>query len=724
MFFICAVPPIFASGYGWGCQSAYAKVYNSYYNFHCYLLRTELFMLPSDSSSSIQEKLDKLRETLRYHNHRYYVLDDPVIPDGEYDRLMELLKAIEAEYPERVTEDSPTQRVGAVPLKAFDEVHHQIRMLSLDNAFSDESVIAFNHRICERLKDTLPVEYTCEPKFDGLAVSLLYENGILVRGATRGDGSKGENITANVRTIGSIPLRLQGEDWPSRLEVRGEIYMPWDGFETLNEKSRRKGEKLFSNPRNAAAGSLRQLDSRITATRSLAMYCYDVGVVEGRELPKTHFEILQCLKQWGLRVCPEVRVVKGIDACTDYYRNMQEKRPGLAYGIDGVVFKVNTTKLQRQLGFVARAPRWAIARKFPAEEAITLLKGVDFQLGRTGVVTPVARLKPVFVGGVTVSNATLHNMDEIARLCLKVGDTVVVHRAGDVIPKITGVVLPERSDNATDIVMPKQCPVCDSDIERDEGEAAYRCTGGLVCPAQRKEHIKHFASRKAMDIDGLGDKLVEQLVSRHCIVNAADLFSLSREQLSGLERMGKKSADNLLNALHDSLHTTLGRFIYALGIREVGESTARSLALHFRSLDALRNASKECLEQVDDVGPIVAGHIYLFFRQEHNNKVIEQLLLAGVCWSDDAEMNHDQKKQPLAGEIWVLTGTLESMARDEGKALLQSLGAKVAGSVSAKTTRVLAGEKAGSKRIKAEKLGIDVIDEPAFKALLAQWEIL
>ena len=676
------------------------------------------------SQEDVEQEIQNLRQQINHHNHRYYVLDDPQISDAAYDQLLQRLKQLETDNPELITGDSPTQRVGAAPLKEFGQVLHEMPMLSLDNAFNEADLQDFNRRVKERLTATADIEYVCEPKLDGIAVSLLYEKGVLVRGATRGDGTTGEDITQNVRTIASIPLTLIGKGWPERLEVRGEIFMPKAGFEKMNARARAREEKIFVNPRNAAAGSLRQLDSRVTARRPLAMYCYSAGIVEGGSLPDKHADILNLFSQWGLRINPEMQAVTGIKACEDYYGQLAEKRQELPYEIDGIVYKVNNLALQKQLGFVARAPRWAIARKFPAQEEMTLLKDVEFQVGRTGAVTPVARLEPVFVGGVTVSNATLHNMDEIIRLDLKIGDTVIVHRAGDVIPKVVGVAHSCRpsDDQLRDIVMPDTCPVCDSEIEQDEGEAAARCSGGLYCSAQRKEAIKHYASRKALDIEGLGDKLVDQLVAKGLINTVADLYKLTVEQVSGLERMGKKSATNLTNALDRSRTTTLARFIYSLGIREVGEATARSLVSHYKELDAIRSACVDDLQTVDDVGPVVASHIEKFFRQPHNKEVIAELLEQGVTWAA-IEAPAEDVAQPLAGETWVLTGSLHSMTRDQGKEILQQLGAKVSGSVSAKTTVLLAGEKAGSKLTKAQNLGVKVISEDDFIALKADWGV-
>ncbi|WP_252176375.1 NAD-dependent DNA ligase LigA [Endozoicomonas sp. 4G] len=674
------------------------------------------------SLKDAEQQVQALRKQINDHNYRYFVLDNPIITDASYDRLMQQLKSVETDFPELITPESPSQRVGAEPLTAFGQIRHELPMLSLDNAFNEDDLNDFDRRVRERLDTDSAVEYACEPKLDGIAVSLLYEKGLLVRGATRGDGTTGEDITLNVRTIASIPLQLLGEGWPDRLEVRGEIFMPRDGFEQLNKRAKARDEKVFVNPRNAAAGSLRQLDPKVTAKRPLDMYCYGAGIVAGGELPDRHADILERFKTWGLRVNPELRVVKGAAACGEYFARMSEKRETLPYEIDGIVYKVNRLVQQQQLGFVARAPRWAIAHKFPAQEEMTLLKDVEFQVGRTGAITPVARLEPVFVGGVTVSNATLHNMDEVARLDLKIGDTVVIHRAGDVIPKVVRAIPERRPEDARAIELPERCPVCDSDVERDEDEAAARCTGGLYCSAQRKQAIKHFASRKAMDIDGLGDKLVDQFVEKGLVETVADLYKLEVDSVASLERMGKKSATNLVNALKVSQKTTLARFIYGLGIREVGEATAQSLVAHYRELEAIRSATVDQLQEVDDVGPVVAAHIETFFRQEHNREVIDELLKVGLHWEAEAEPEADAA-QPLADEVWVLTGTLHNMTRDEGKAILQKLGAKVTGSVSAKTTALLAGEKAGSKLTKAQNLGVRVVTEDEFVDLMQEWGV-
>ena len=674
------------------------------------------------TKSDPSQQINALREQLNEHNYNYYVLDEPAIPDAEYDRLMRELTALEQAHPQLITPDSPTQRVGGAPLGGFDEVAHERPMLSLDNAMSADEFAAFDKRVRDRLKTSDPVEYACEPKLDGLAVSLLYEAGLLVRAATRGDGQTGEDITQNVRTIRSIPLKLRGDDVPERIEIRGEVYMPLAGFEAYNERAREQGEKVFANPRNAAAASLRQLDSAITAKRPLDFCAYSIGIVsDDADLPDTHSGILQQLKVWGVPINEEMQVVSGAEAAQNFFEQLGEKRHQLSYEIDGTVFKVNSIALQEELGFVARAPRWAIAYKFPAVEQLTELLGVDFQVGRTGAITPVARLKPVHVAGVTVSNATLHNMDEIERLGVRIGDTVTVRRAGDVIPQIVGVVADRRPDDSQAIALPARCPVCDSHIERVEGEAVARCTGGLVCAAQRKEAIKHFASRQALDIEGLGDKLVEQLVSAGLIDSVGDLFSLTLEQVAGLERMAEKSAQNLLDALEKAKHTTLARFLFALGIREVGTVTAQNLAAHFGFLDRLMNASKDDLIAIRDVGDIMAEHIVNFFAEEHNREVIRQLREAGVTFDEKEPVQADEDA-PLAGKTAVITGTLSDMTRDDAKAALEALGAKVTGSVSAKTDFLVAGEKAGSKLTKAQGLGVQVLDEAAFKTMLAQYQ--
>ena len=668
------------------------------------------------NDASPEARAAALRERLERWNYEYHVLDQPTVPDAEYDRAMRELQALEAAHPALARPDSPTRRVGAEPLDAFASVRHEQPMLSLDNAFSDEEFEQFHRRVLDRLGEPeAELEFACEPKLDGVAVSLLYRDGALVRAATRGDGTTGEDITDNVATIRSVPLRLRGDGYPAELEVRGEVYMLHAGFAQLNREAAERGEKGFVNPRNAAAGSLRQLDSRVTARRPLQLCCYGVGQVSGGSLPETHWAIMQCLHGWGLRINSESALVTGVAGCFDYYRRLEARRGELPYDIDGIVYKINDLALRERLGFVSRAPRWAIARKFPAQEELTQLHAVEFQVGRTGAITPVARLEPVFVGGVTVSNATLHNLDEVERLGVMVGDTVIVRRAGDVIPQVVSVVADRRPADATPVVPPTACPVCGSAVEREEGGAVLRCLGGLVCAAQRMAALRHFASRRAMDIDGLGDKLVEQLVERGLVETVADLYSLRREELLGLERMGEKSADKLLAALEASKATTLARFLYALGIREVGEATARSLASHFGSYEALAAASEESLLAVDDVGPVVADHLRQFFDDPASQAVVSALREQGVHWPEAEATAADA---PLGGQTWVVTGKLESMNRDEASAALQALGARVAGSVSAKTHTVVAGPGAGSKLAKAEALAVPVIDEAAFLAFL------
>lgn len=647
-----------------------------------------------------------LCEQINQHNYQYYVLDDPLISDAEYDRLMRELETLEQEHPELVTPDSPTQRVGAAPHKDFPEVTHTIPMLSLANAFDEDEMLAFDKRVRDKLGLDV-IEYAAESKLDGLAITLMYENGKLINGATRGDGFSGEDVTSNVRTIRAIPLTLRGK-YPDVVEIRGEVYLSKQGFHELNESRMLNHEKLFANPRNAAAGSLRQLDPAITAKRPLRFYGYSVVVHAGGDYPNTQTGILKQIKQWGLPVTPDARAVKNIEGCFKYYQEMSQKRARLAYEIDGVVFKVNRLEQQEKLGYVSRAPRWAIAYKFPAEETTTRIKSIEVQVGRTGALTPVAKLEPVFVGGVTVTNATLHNEDEIHRKDVRPGDKVVIRRAGDVIPEVVRVVSKKRRKGSRPFSMPKSCPICGSDVERTEGEAIIRCPAGLFCSAQRIQAIIHFASRRAMDIDGLGDKLVEQLVENNLIETVADVYDLSEEQLSSLERMGHKSAANLINALEKSKQTTLPRFIYALGIREVGEATARNLAEHFASLDKIRKATPEELEQVIDIGPVVAQHIVRFFEAKHNNEVIDKLLSAGISWPQETGAAF---AKPLKGKTFVVTGTLETMTRDQVKERLQSLGARVSGSVSAKTDYVVIGRDPGSKANKASQLGITTLDE-------------
>lgn len=778
-------------------------------------------------SSSDAQRIQALREQIDQHNYRYYVLDEPSVPDAEYDRLFRELRALEEKHPQLITPDSPTQRVGAKPEGGFAEVRHELAMLSLDNVFNGEELDSFVRRIGERLGETNTdrITFACEPKLDGLAISLIYENGLLVRGATRGDGSTGEDITLNVRTIASIPLRLRGEGWPRRLEVRGEVYMPKAGFEALNERARARDEKTFVNPRNAAAGSLRQLDPAITAQRPLEFCCYSTGIVEGGELPTSHSETLQKFHQWGLRINREMRVVQGAQGCLDYIEYLTQKRNDLAYEIDGIVFKVDDRGLQQQLGFVSRAPRWAIAYKFPAQEEITRLRDVEFQVGRTGAVTPVARLEPVFVGGATVSNATLHNMDEIARLDVRIGDDVVIRRAGDVIPQIVKVVSEKRSGDEQPVQIPAQCPVCGSAIERTQlishgkgGEktsqgAIYRCVGRLSCEAQLRQALFHFGSRKAMDIDGLGEKNIEQLVARGLVRSPADLYRLRVEDLLTLEGFAQLSSEKLIAAIDQSRQPSLERFVYALGIPEVGEETARTLAQDLGSLQRIRSALPRTLAILKDIGLTVAHEIRNFMTDEHNRQVIDDLLNEGVVPTEsgtispelagrvtlaqlinsldiyrlgakgaqalaehfgsvdallatsetqlrrvtgvtsaarenllafiedparceqvrqleqqlrdfglhwECERAQTATRLPLSGQTWVLTGTLESLTRNEAKAHLEALGAKVAGSVSAKTATVVAGAKAGSKLTKAQALGVPVMDEAALLAFLAE----
>ncbi|QTP53730.1 NAD-dependent DNA ligase LigA [Billgrantia sulfidoxydans] len=673
----------------------------------------------SQPDQNTLDEVAKLRAELDDANYRYYVLDEPQLTDAEYDRKLRRLQQLEQAHPELVTPDSPTQRVGAPPDAGFPEVEHAVPMLSLDNALSEEEIEAFVKRVGERLEtDGEAIRFCCEPKLDGAAVSLVYEQGVLISGATRGDGRTGEGITSNLRTLRSIPLKLRG-DAPELLEVRGEVIMSHDGFERLNERAREEGGKVFANPRNAAAGSLRQLDPGITATRPLEFSAYQVARIEPDPGDASHSELMTHLKAFGFRSSAQLRVVTGSQGVIDYCRRLGERRDGLGYDIDGVVIKVDDLRLQRELGFVARAPRWAIAFKFPAQEETTRLNDVEFQVGRTGAITPVARLEPVSVAGVTVSNASLHNADEIARLGVMIGDTVAIRRAGDVIPQVVRVLEEQRPDDAREIVFPRRCPVCGSEIERLAGEVVARCSGGLYCAAQRKEALRYFASRRAMDIDGLGEKLIDQLVELDWVKTPADLFRLDAERLATLPRMARKSSEKLVAALEKAKSTTLPRFIFALGIREVGEATAANLARHFGTLDALMAAELADLEAVEDVGPVVAAHVHTFFRQEHNRETIEALRELGVSW---AEQSVGERPQPLAGQTWVLTGTLESMTRDEGKERLQALGAKVAGSVSKKTAAVVAGEAAGSKLAKARELGVEVLDEAVFLERLAAWE--
>jgi len=675
------------------------------------------------SRTEVEQRLKALRAEIEYHNYRYYVLDDPVIPDAEYDRLMQELLALEAAWPDLVTPDSPSQRVGAQPLKEFREVQHALPMLSLNNAFTDADVQAFDRRVREGLdRPKEIIEYAAEPKFDGLAVALHYEHGRLVEGATRGDGYTGEDVTANLRTVRSIPLVLPTPDPPAWLEVRGEVLMLKRDFERLNEEARVQGGKVFANPRNAAAGSLRQLDPAITARRRLTFFAYGIGRVEGAALPATQTEVMDWLARLRFPVAAERRVVKGVEGLLAYYRELGAKRFALPYEIDGAVYKVNDLADQARLGFVARAPRFAIAHKYPAQEELTVVEAIEVNVGRTGALTPVARLKPVFVGGVTVSNATLHNQDEIDRKDVRVGDTVIVRRAGEVIPEIVGVVLERRPKpeppRFSILEHYPVCPECGSKVVRAEGEAVVRCTGGLYCPAQRKQALLHFASRRAMDIEGLGEKLVDQLVDRGIVHTPADLYHLDLATLAGLERMAEKSAGNLLAAIAKSKRTTLARFIYALGIPNVGEATAKDLARHFGSLDALLAADVEALQAVPDVGPVVAQAIVDFLAEAHNRQVIEALRAAGVHWPEEARLA--KPHGPLAGKTFVLTGTLPNLTRDQAQALIEAAGGKVSGSVSKKTDYVVAGSDPGSKLDKAQALGIVVLDEAGLRELLGR----
>ena len=663
-------------------------------------------------------ELEQLRQTLRKYEYHYHVLDNPLVPDAEYDRLMNELKAIEKAHPELITADSPTQRVGAKPLSGFTQITHELPMLSLDNAFSNEELLGFLRRIEGQIhRNPETIVFCCEPKLDGLAVSILYVNGILTQAATRGDGTTGEDITANVRTIRNVPLRLNTDNPPARLEVRGEVFMPQKGFNALNERSLEHGEKTFANPRNAAAGSLRQLDPKITAKRPLTLNAYGIGIYEADQpLPNTHFDRLQWLKSIGIPVNNEIRLAKGVEELAEFYADIQAKRPKLGYDIDGTVLKVNDIALQEQLGFISRSPRWAIAYKFPAQEEMTVLNDVEFQVGRTGAITPVAKLEPVFVAGVTVSNATLHNGDEIERLGIAIGDTVIIRRAGDVIPQIIGVVTERRPINVKKIVFPTACPVCESAVVRVDGEAVARCTGGLFCEAQRKEALKHFVSRKAMDIEGVGEKLIEQLMTSELMKTPADLFKLDKTILMRLERMGEKSAQNVLNSLEKAKQTTLPRFLFALGIRDVGESTALNLANHFGTLEAIQVATFEQLQEVQDVGEVVANRIVSFWKEPHNVTVVEDLQAQGIHWQ--AVEKVEIADNPLKDKNVVLTGTLSQLTRDQAKALLQGLGCKVSGSVSSKTDYLIAGEKAGSKLTKAQELGVKVLSEQEFIDLM------
>ncbi len=663
--------------------------------------------------TSAREEVDGLKRLLNEYSYQYYVLDEPTVPDAEYDRLYRALCELERRRPELITRDSPTQRVGGQPLSAFTQVKHPLPMLSLDNAFDDEEMMAFDKRLCDRLAlDELT--YTAETKLDGLAISLLFEQGELVRAATRGDGATGEDVTANIRTVKSIPLSLRTNAYPPRLEVRGEVLMTKRGFAELNEHRKAEEERPFANPRNAAAGSLRQLDPRITATRPLVFLAHGLGVVDGGSMPRSHFDMLQRLKKWGLPVSAQIKRLGGVKACLRFYRRIMAIRMTLPYEIDGVVFKVDDTDLQRRAGFVSKAPRWAIAYKFPPEEELTEVLDIEVQVGRTGAFTPVARLKPVYVGGVTVTNATLHNIDEVRRKDVRVGDTVVVRRAGDVIPEVARVVLDKRPCRARGFEMPGACPVCGSPAERLAGEAVVRCTGGLHCSAQTIQSIIHYASRRAMDIDGLGDKLVEQLFEAGLIGNVADLYKLEQEKVAALERMGEKSTANLLEAIERSKQTRFDKFLYALGIREVGESTAAHLAAHFGGLESLKKATADALCEIQDVGPVVAHNVVTFFSDQDNIAVIDALMAAGIAW----EITANDRSDDLQGRTFVLTGTLTTLTRSEAKEKLMAKGARVSGSVSRKTDHVVAGENPGSKYNKARELGVNIIDEAGLLKML------
>ena len=669
-------------------------------------------------SASLRQRVDRLRAEIERHNYLYHVLDDPEVPDAAYDRLMAELRALEQQYPELVVPESPTQRVGGSPVPEFSEVRHHLPMLSLDNAFVREDVEAFDRRVRERLGTDEQIGYTCEPKLDGLAVSLTYHAGLLALGATRGDGTIGEDVTHNIRTIPTVPLRLGGHGWPDLLEVRGEVFMSSAGFDEMNRRAIEKGEKIFVNPRNAAAGSLRQLDPRLTALRPLEVYFYGAGRVEGRALPGLHSEILEVLSGWGLRTSPEARVVTGLEGLLGYYEDIGQRRSSLRYQIDGVVYKVDSIEQQRRLGFVARAPRWAIAHKFPADEEMTTVRAIEWQVGRTGALTPVARLEPVFVGGVTVSNATLHNIDELKRKDVRVGDTIVIRRAGDVIPEVVRVIVEKRPAKSSSVRLPQKCPVCGSPVEREEGAAVARCTGALTCPAQLKESLRHFASRRALDIEGLGSKLIDQLVDSGLVRNPGDLFRLTAGQLANLDRMGERSAANLVESFEHSKQTTFARFLHALGIRDVGEATAEALARHFGTLDSLRGSSMQEIEEVPDIGPITARHVHAFFAEPRNARVIDALIQHKVRWP--AAQRPSAGNSPLSGKTVVLTGKLSTMSRDEAGDYVRELGGKVASSVSKNTDYVVVGDDAGSKLKKATQLGVKVLEEDEFLKLIGR----
>ncbi|MES2907815.1 MAG: NAD-dependent DNA ligase LigA [Pseudomonadota bacterium] len=675
-------------------------------------------MASSLSPLAAARRLEVLRGQLQQHALAYYRADSPLLPDADYDALYQELLALEARYPELITEDSPSQRVGAAPDSAFSSVRHDVPMLSLDNVFAEAELIEFDRRLRERLgwEVAVGLPYVCEPKFDGLAVTLHYQHGKLVQAATRGDGSSGEDITANVRTIASVPLRLAGEDWPEQMEVRGEVLMPRAGFMALNARQAAAGEKLFANPRNAAAGALRQLDPRITAQRPLAFYAYTLAALTGQPWPGTHSQTLRWLSRFGFIIADQVCQGHGPTFVQQAWQRLLSAREQLPFDIDGMVVKIDDRRLQQDLGFVARAPRWAVAYKFPAQEASTLLEAIDFQVGRTGALTPVARLSPVNVAGVVVSNATLHNIDEVHRLDLRAGDTVVIYRAGDVIPKVMRRLDDAGHDARPIVALPAHCPVCSSAVMRPEGEVIARCSAGQFCPAQRKEAIRHFASRRAMDIEGLGEKWIDLLVDTGLVNSTADLYRLTSEQLLTLPRMAEKSAANLLASIAHSRQTTLARFLFALGIANVGEATAEAFARQFGSWPALQAADEAALMATPDVGPVVAQSVMSYLREPHNVAVIDALIAAGVTWADQAAAQ--DLPQPLAGQTWVLTGTLSAMSRDEAGDRLKALGAKVSGSVSKKTHVVVAGESAGSKLAKAQELGVTIWDESQLLAFL------
>lgn len=664
-------------------------------------------------SDQLKTRLNQLKKELNYHSYRYHVLDEPEISDAKYDKLYAELVAIESEHPEWITVDSPTQRVGAEPIAGFKQVKHEIPMLSLENAFDQNDFEKFDQRLRDKLGVKI-MEYAVEPKLDGLAVSLRYENGILVSAATRGDGSSGEDITHNARTIASIPLKLISDKPPELFEVRGEVFMPHKGFAALNKQAEKKGEKLFVNPRNAAAGSLRQLDPRITAVRPLQFIAYGLGLVKGGPDFENYSDTIAAISALGLPISPEFKVVKGVKQSIDYYQNLLSRRGQLAYEIDGIVYKVNSLSAQKKLGFVSRAPRWAIAFKFPAQEEVTIINDIQVQVGRTGALTPVAKLEPVFVGGVTVSNVSLHNQDEIDRKDIRKGDTVVIRRAGDVIPQVVSVIQSKRKKGARRFKLPNKCPECGSAVERLENEAVIRCTGGAnFCPAQRREGLRHFAMRKAMNIEGFGDKLIEQLEAKSLVKNVADIYRLSVDDLAGLERMGQKSAQNVLEEIEKSKKTTFARFLFALGIREVGESSAQLLASHFKSLDDLMQATVEDLQAIEDIGPVMAKNIFDYFKNVQNRKIIEQLLKVGVSW-ENSVVKPGKISEHFKDKTFVLTGTLSAMTRDQAKQEIISRGGKVSGSLSKKTDALIAGEKAGSKLSKAQTLGVKVMSEEEF----------